>query len=107
MSQIQMLRVMTEETDEAVLNTYLHLAGSKITARCYPFEPHRPVPPKYSNLQVEIAAYLINKRGADGQLTHSENGISRTYESASVPESMLKDVTPHVGVFGGSADEMP
>ena len=107
MRLIDSLRAMTEEGNEDVLNTYLDLAGSKITARCYPFGRDCPsVPPKYFNLQLEIAAYLINKRGAEGQLAHSENGISRTYESASVPESMLKDVTPYVGVFGGSADEM-
>ncbi|MBQ3265208.1 MAG: DNA-packaging protein [Ruminococcus sp.] len=101
MTQLEALRALTDETDETVLNACLHLAGAKIVNRCYPFDPEKPVPPRYYNLQVEIAAYLVNKRGAEGQLTHNENGISRTYESASVPESMLKDVTPFVGTFGG------
>lgn len=105
MRQIDALRIMTDETDETVLNTYLNLAGAKIVARRYPFAPKKPVPPEFYNLQVEIAAYLLNKRGAEGQLAHSENGISRTYESASVPESMLKDVTPLVGTFGGSSSD--
>jgi hypothetical protein len=48
---------------------------------------------------VEIAAYLLNKRGAEGQTSHSENGISRGYESGSIPESMLSDVLPFVGIF--------
>ena len=44
--------------------------------------------------------YLINKRGAEGETTHNENGINRAYESASVPESLLGRVTPFAGVIG-------
>lgn len=105
MTQEESLRAMTGEDDVTVLNTYLNLAGAKIVARRYPFAPKKPVPPEFYDLQVEIAAYLLNKRGAEGQLAHSENGISRTYESASVPESMLKDVTPLIGTFGGSSGD--
>ena len=47
--------------------------------------------------QIEIAVYLYNKQGAEGQTAHSENGISRTYESADVPESMLRGIAPFVG----------
>ena len=57
------------------------------------------VPEKYGALQCEIAAYMLNKRGAEGQTSHSENGITRSYENADVPSSMLKVVTPHVGVI--------
>ena len=42
---------------------------------------------------------MLNKRGAEGQLQHTENGIQRQYENADVPASMLKPVTPHVGVI--------
>ena len=48
-------------------------------------------------LQVEIAAYLMNKRGAEGETYHGENGVNRTYENASVPASMLAGVTPFCG----------
>lgn len=106
MTLVETLQAMTGETNPTVLNTYLNLAGAKIVARRYPFSPKKPVPPEYYNLQVEIAAYLINKRGAEGQLVHNEGGINRTYESASVPESMLKDITPLCGAFGGSDHEV-
>lgn len=101
MTQLQILKTMVDETDNFVLNTYLELAGSIITNRCYPFESDKPVPAKYYHKQIEIAAYLVNKRGAEGQTAHKENGIDRTYESAGVPESMLKDVVPFAGTFGG------
>jgi hypothetical protein len=50
-------------------------------------------------LQCEIAAYLLNKRGAEGQTSHTENGITRNYGGADVPESMLSSIIPRVGVM--------
>ena len=95
------LRAMVggSDTDE-VLFTYLVVAGKKIIARAYPYDDTvTEVPDKYDTLQCEIAAYLLNKRGAEGQTQHTENGISRQYENADVPSSMLKVVTPHCGVI--------
>lgn len=87
------------DTDE-VLSAYLNIAGSKIIDRAFPFKSDvTEVPTKYEYLQLEIAAYLLNKRGAEGQTSHSENGIARQYESADVPASMLKSITPHCGVL--------
>ena len=48
---------------------------------------------------IQTANDMLNKRGAEGQTSHSENGISRSYENADIPSSMLKVVTPHVGVI--------
>lgn len=87
------------DTDE-VLSTYLLLAGRKIIARAFPYkDDETEVPVKYETVQLEIAAYMLNKRGAEGQTAHSENGISRSYENADIPFSMLKVVTPHCGVI--------
>ena len=98
--KLEMLEAIVDETDEDVLSTYLTLAGSKIIAKAYPYNDDvTEVPAKYHTLQIEIAAYMLNKRGAEGQLSHSENGISRSYESADVPASMLKTVTPYCGVI--------
>ena len=87
------------DTDE-VLSTYLTLAGGKIIAKAFPYDTKvTEVPSQYHYLQIEIAAYMLNKRGAEGQLVHTENGITRQYESADVPESMLKSITPFCGVI--------
>lgn len=87
------------DTDE-VLSAYLNIAGSKIIDRAFPFKSDvTEVPTKYEYLQLEIAAYMLNKRGAEGQTSHTENGITRQYENADVPASMLKAITPHCGVF--------
>ena len=99
--KVQLLKAMVGEFDsEEVLLAYLNIAGNKILNRAYPYGSQpEDVPQKYEVLQCEIATYLLNKRGAEGQTAHGENGISRSYESADVPESMLKAVTPMVGVI--------
>ena len=104
--KLALLRAMvgTPNTDENwnddVLISYLNIAGRKIINRAYPYDDEvTEVPRRYGYLQCEIANYLLNKRGAEGQTAHSENGVSRSYESADVPESMLSEVIPHVGVL--------
>lgn len=90
----------SENWSDNVLLSYLEIAGQKIINRAYPYDDTiTEVPNKYCMLQCDIAKYLLNKRGADGETAHSENGISRTYESGDVPESMLSEITPFCGVL--------
>lgn len=105
MEMLALCRAMVEQPEEAegwsddILMSYLTIAGQKILNRAYPYDDTvEEVPRRYGVLQCEIAAYLLNKRGAEGEVSHSENGISRTYENADVPESMLRDVIPHCGL---------
>ena len=99
--KLTLLKAMVGVSDtEEVLLAYLNIAGQKIINRAYPYGTEDPVvPTRYDFLQCEIAAYLLNKRGAEGQTGHSENGISRSYESADVPESLLGAITPMAGVI--------
>lgn len=98
--KIEMVKSMTGETSDGVVSAYLKIAGNKICRKAYPFDPTvTEVPEQYSLLQVEIAVYLLNKRGAEGQTGHTENGISRSYESGDVPESMLRQIVPMCGVL--------
>ena len=99
--KLTLLKAMVGSSDtEEVLLAYLDIAGAKIINRAFPYGTDEPeLPARYDFLQCEIAAYLLNKRGSEGQLSHKENGIDRTYESADVPESMLGAVTPMVGVI--------
>ena len=98
--KIKTLKVMVGDSDcDDVLSTYLLLAGRKIINRAYPYDSTvTDVPSEYETLQCEIAAYMLNKRGAEGQTQHTENGISRQYENADIPASMLKSVTPHCSI---------
>lgn len=99
-----LVKTMTGETDESTVSAYLAVAASKICRKAFPYRPYENcVPEQYGYLQVEIAAYLLNKRGAEGETGHAENGVSRTYESGDVPPSMLRDVVPFVQPLGGGA----
>ncbi len=49
---------------------------------------------KYKNLAYELCIASMTKEGAEGQISHSENGISRGYDSSSYPESMLRRIVP-------------
>lgn len=98
--KIEMVKSMTGETSDGSVSAYLNIAGNKICRKAYPFDPTvTEVPEQYSLLQVEIAVYLLNKRGAEGEAAHSENGISRTYEDGDVPPSMLRQIVPMCGVL--------
>ena len=103
--KLSMLRVMVGQPNDGdwaddVLLSYLAIAGNAIINRAYPYDDTvTEVPRRYGYLQCEIANYLLNKRGADGQTAHSENGISRSYESAGIPESMLSEIIPFCGVL--------
>ena len=104
--KLSLLRVMVGQpnTDENwsddTLISYLRIAGEKIINRAYPYDDTvTEVPRRYGVLQCEIATYLLNKRGAEGQTAHSENGVNRSYESADVPESLMSEVIPHCEVL--------
>ena len=93
--KLKMLGTLTGETDEKVLGTYLSIAGDKICRKAYPFGAENTiVPQQYATLQVEIAVYLLNKRGGEGETRHGENGVDRTYENGDVPDSLMRQITP-------------
>lgn len=99
--KIEMLQTLigdfNHEESQDTLFVYLEMAGAKILERLYPYRENwdgLKVPDKYSMLQLKIATYMLNKRGAEGQIQHIENGIHRNYGDADVPENMLSDLVP-------------
>lgn len=104
--KLNMLESMTEKSDTNLLSTYLTVAEGKIRDRLYPYHDadydsdEYAIPSKYDLLQVEIAAYLIGKIGAEGETRHSENGVDRTYESGDIPREFLRRIMPIAKVVG-------
>ena len=97
--KLTMLKSMTEETDNDVLSTYLTLAKGVVLSRAYTYSEEDTVPAKYDTVHVEIAAYMLNKRGAEGETAHSENGVSRSYEDGDIPPTLLRRILPMAGVI--------
>lgn len=94
-----MVTTMTDEKDNGILSVYLTLAKDTVLKRAYPFGDYpEEFPEKYDVIQVKIASYLLNKRGAEGETSHNENGVSRSYEDGDIPPSLLREIIPMAGV---------
>lgn len=101
--KIEALQAMLDDdTSVSVLSIYLDLAKQKILNRMYPFQEDYDgleVPDRYTMAQLNVASYMLNKRGAEGQIQHIENGIHRNYGSADVPDGMLAEIVPYCKVI--------
>lgn len=100
MTQLERLKIrITETVTDAELEDILESAKAVILSRRFPFgEQPEEIENKYKDLQIRIAVEMFNKRGAEGETSHSENGISRSYSSANVSEELLREITPKAGV---------
>lgn len=100
-TKLTMLESMTGEDNREVLSTYLTLAKGVVLSKAFPYGTGtEEVPAPYHTTQVEIAAYMLNKRGAEGETVHLENGVSRHYEDGDIPPTLLRRITPMAGVIG-------
>ena len=79
---------------------YLEIAKGAVVSHLFPYadKAWEDVPEKYHARTVEIAVYLVNRRGSEGETSHSESGISRSYESAGIPKSYFIGMPSFVGV---------
>ena len=101
MDNLARLNLRTGEPDEAILEDCLESAKAAIMSRRYPYQEWPDeLESRYLDLQLRCAMDLYNRIGAEGELSHSENGISRGYESSWISESLLQEVTPVAKVVG-------
>lgn len=100
--KITMVKALSNETDDAVISTFLTMAGKALYRHG---DPYRTMTEEaflelYPDVQVDYAAYKIDKRGWDYETRHAENGITREFETGDIPDSILKRITPIAGVTG-------
>lgn len=91
--------ISPDTADDDLLGYLLEQAEGIVLNRRYPFGPPEgaTVPPVYEHIQIQIAVELYSKMGAEGQMSHSENGVSRSWEAADVSPSLLRRIVPMVG----------
>lgn len=95
-----LMTMLDDDVSTNVANTFLKAAEQAVINLAFPYGDGTEVmPEKYDQVQIEIAAYLISKRGAEGEVSHSEGGVSRTYESADIPLALRTRITPKAGGF--------
>lgn len=92
MAQLDLLKLLldTPDIDDLVLEFCLDTASDLICD----IRNSDTIEAKYLNIQIKIAVEIFNKLGAEGEISHSENGMARSYESADVSPSLLSMITP-------------
>ena len=94
--------ILDDSRFDGMIPHYLGIAKDAVISHLYPFKSDaawEDVPVKHHARTCEIAVFLINKRGAEGEISHSENGVSRSYESAGIPKSYFVGMVPFCGVI--------
>ena len=102
--KLAILRKMLDDSDttsDDTANTYLAAAEKAVINLVYPFGDvsEKTMPERYEYEQIEIAAYMLNKRGAEGETAHTEGGTSRTFETGDIPISLRTRITAYAGGF--------
>lgn len=94
-AQLQAL-MANDAAGAEVLEPFVQEAGYIVLGRLYPFgyEDGMEVPARYEHIQVRIALELYSRRGAEGETSHTENGVQRVYETGELSASLLKQITP-------------
>jgi len=94
MTQLELLKELlgNPSASDAILQFCLDCASDVICD----IRNTNTVESKYTNIQIKIAIEIFNKRGAEGQTGHSENSISRAYESGDISPSLISQITPFV-----------
>ena len=96
MDSVKSLDVLLDEYDEKNedLLTELLLRAEDAIKQKRRTPVNSEMEKQYETLQLEIAQFLYNKMGTEGEKSHNENGVNRTYENAHIPDSMLDMVVP-------------
>ncbi|BET21256.1 phage head-tail connector protein [Solobacterium moorei] len=80
-----------------VVNTFFQLSKNAILLKRFPYlqdVSKKELPSFYDSLCVRLAVYMFNKQGAEGEISHTENGVSIKWENGDLPESMMSEVIP-------------
>ena len=101
--KIETVNVLVDNDPDAtpeVVRVYLLQAQQKILDRLYPLNREKyaeGVPEEYDYLHCELCARLFLRRGGEGEKSHEENGVNRTWDSVD-DEDILSRITPYAMV---------
>lgn len=88
--------IAPDTADNEVLEQHISEAEAMILNKMYPFgyEEGTSLPHRYERLQIKLAVELYTQRGAEGQASHVENGVTRTWPAAN---RILAQIPSHCG----------
>ncbi|HWT74309.1 MAG TPA: phage head-tail connector protein [Mobilitalea sp.] len=84
-----------ESKDGNKLSIMLNQALAKVVNKRYPFgsteAQKTTVLTAYSDVVFDVALFMYNMQGAEGEKSHSENGVNRSYQSI---DDLLTGIVP-------------
>lgn len=89
MTAIERLTARLPDVDAAQLEGLLADAACAICA----YTRRRELPEALIGAQVELAVIYYNRQGIEGEISHSEGGVSRGMEN--LPESVMAQIRPY------------
>ena len=96
LNQMKVMLDISSDEEDSVLMVYLNLAQQKILNHRFPYGTTLvEIEQQYEYDQIELAIVLYNQRGAEGQVTHNENGVNRTWRTE---HQILKGIPRMVGI---------
>lgn len=102
MSQVEKLKARLAEvdlTDEQCVSLLDQAETAYLDLAFFPSERPTTIPESAYGWQIDAAVELYGTEGAEGQVSHSENGISRTWDGAWPSKTLRTRLTPKVGVL--------
>ena len=89
-----------DDIDVRLVDLMIRKAERAILTRRYPFgyEDDQIVENRFYDIWIEASVYLYNRLGVEGQKYHKEAEVSRGYDEAYIPESLLRGITLKGGI---------
>lgn len=108
LARLKVLIGIADSSEDERLLTLLEIAGESILGYMYAMRGGVPadvleIPDEYTNTQIMAVIVGYGLLGAEGQVTHSENGISRQFSYPDMQTFIRRHVIAYAGGCG-SAD---
>lgn len=100
MTELERLKVRIPEATDAELEDALESAKDAILSRCFVSVSHTSEEDKtmalieHKEKVLDAAVVIYNMRGVEGQTSHSENGVARSYADCAGMKSILEKIVP-------------
>lgn len=90
------VKIKYPEASDAQIELELDMAKDVINdIRGFTPTDEQPIEDRYLNLQVNMTVEALSKYGAEGETSHSDNGVSRVYDNASsYSNALLSRIIP-------------
>lgn len=101
MTQREMLKKLVPEITEDDIEVLLELSKGVILNARYPFGVIKKteVEDRYKAIQVQMCIEMYNRRGSEGETHRTENGISRTYDTADISKTLIDRIIPRCEIL--------